>query len=89
MWKTAEKLVGDPVRFCSSMPLWNNFNLMSGNKPFSSLSWSLQGIHVIGDLYSSGGLFTFQQLKDKFVLPVSSFFIYLQLRSALKAYGVP
>lgn len=89
VWKAAERLLGDPIRFCSSTPLWNNFNLMSGNKPFRNQSWSSRGIHVIGDLYSSSGLFTFQQLRHNFVLPASSFFIYLQLRSALKAYGVP
>ncbi len=35
------------------------------------------------------GLCSFQALRAKFCLPASAYFVFLQLRSALKAYGVP
>ncbi len=34
-------------------------------------------------------LCSFQTLRTKFCLPASAYFVFLQLRSALKAYGVP
>lgn len=84
--ETAEKLEGNSRRICFSSLQCNTINLTSGNKLFVNQSWISQGINVIGNLCRSG-LFTFQQLKNKFVLPASSFFIYL--RCTLKAYGVP
>ncbi len=47
------------------------------------------GIYTLKDLYNDYGLKSFQILKDEFSLPGFSFFLYLRLRSALKAYGVP
>ncbi len=39
--------------------------------------------------YDNQGLCSFQTLRTKFCLPASAYFVFLQLRSALKAYGVP
>ncbi len=40
-------------------------------------------------MYDNQGLCSFQTLRTKFCLPASAYFVFLQLRSALKAYGVP
>ncbi len=40
-------------------------------------------------IYDNQGLCSFQTLRTKFCLPASAYFVFLQLRSALKAYGVP
>ncbi len=40
-------------------------------------------------MYDNQGLCSFQALRAKFCLPASAYFVFLQLRSALKAYGVP
>ncbi len=40
-------------------------------------------------IYDNQGLCSFQALRAKFCLPASAYFVFLQLRSALKAYGVP
>ncbi len=52
-------------------------------------SWSSLGVNTCGDIYDNRGLCSFQTLRVKFCLPASAYFVFLQLRSALKAYGVP
>lgn len=43
----------------------------------------------MGNIFESEGLISFQEMCDRFDLPRTSFFLYLQLRTALRAYGVP
>ncbi len=69
--------------------LWHNFNFVCGNRPFVQPSWSSLGVNTCGDIYDDQGLCSFQTLRAKFCLPASAYFVFLQLRSALKAYGVP
>lgn len=88
-WRDAEKTLGGPFKLTLSSPLWNNPCLMSGKQPFTSPIWSSKGIHIVDDIYNNGTLRTFQDLQHHYDLPGSSYFLYLQLRSAMKAYGVP
>ncbi len=89
IWKTVERRIGGPFKFCNSTPLWHNLNLVCGNRPFVQPSWSSLGVNTCGDMYDNQGLCSFQALRAKFCLPASAYFVFLQLRSALKAYGVP
>ncbi len=89
IWKTVERRIGGPFKFCNSTPLWHNFNFVCGNRPFVQPSWSSLGVNTCGDIYDNQGLCSFQALRAKFCLPASAYFVFLQLRSALKAYGVP
>ncbi len=89
IWKTVERRIGGPFKFCNSTPLWHNFNFVCGNRPFFQPSWSSLGVNTCGDIYDNQGLCSFQTLRTKFCLPASAYFVFLQLRSALKAYGVP
>lgn len=70
-------------------PVFNNFSLLIGKKPLSFPLWWNKGIHVFKDLFDDDGLRAFSDLRAEYDLPGSSFFFYLQLRSAMKAYGVP
>ncbi|XDV29900.1 hypothetical protein PO909_032930 [Leuciscus waleckii] len=88
-WRMAENIMGASDSYCDSTPIWHNSNLCTGNKPFVSKCWANCGVYTMKDLYSDYGLKSFQILKDEFSLPGFSFFLYLRLRSALKAYGVP
>ncbi len=87
--KRFERRIGGPFKFCNSTPLWHNFNFVCGNRPFVQPSWSSLGVNTCGDIYDNQGLCSFQTLRTKFCLPASAYFVFLQLRSALKAYGVP
>ncbi len=87
--KTVERRIGGPFKFCNSTPLWHNFNFVCGNRPFVQPSWSSLGVNTCGDVYDNQGLCSFQTLRTKFCLPASAYFVFLQLRSALKVYGVP
>ncbi len=89
IWKTVERRIEGPFKFCNSTPLWHNFNFVCGNRPFVQPSWSSLGVNTCGDIYDDQGLCSFQTLRAKFFLPASAYFVFLQLGSALKAYGVP
>ncbi len=91
IWKTVERRIGigGPIKFCNSTHLWHNFNFVCGNRPFVQPSWSSLGVNTCGDIYDNQGLCSFQTLRTTFCLPASAYFVFLQLRSALKAYGVP
>ncbi len=89
IWKTVERRIGGPFKFCNSTPLWHNLILYAENRPFVQPSWSSLGVNTCGDIYDDQGLCSFQTLRTKFCLPASAYFVFLQLRSALKAYGVP
>ncbi len=88
IWKTVERRIGEPFKFCNSTPLWHNFNFVCGNRPFVQPSWSSLGVNTCGDIYDNQGLCSFQTLRTKFCLPASAYFLFLQLCSAFKAYGV-
>lgn len=80
---------GKGHRSSDKIPLWNNFHLLTGGHPFTQASWSSKDVYVLKDIHSEIGLRTFQDIKDDYSLPGSSYYLHLQLRSAMKAYGVP
>ncbi len=80
IWKTVERRIGGPFKFCNSTPLWHNFNFVCGNRPFVQPSWSTLGVNTCGDIYDNQGLCSFQTLRTKFCLPASAYFVFLQLR---------
>ncbi len=52
IWKTVERRIGGPFKFCNSTPLWHNFNFVWGNRPFVQPSLSSLGVNTSGDIYS-------------------------------------
>ena len=44
---------------------------------------------ILNDIIGTHGLYSFQELCNLFSIPGTSYFLYLRLRSALRAYGVP
>ncbi len=34
LWKTVERRIGGPFKFCNSTPLWHNLNFVCGKRPF-------------------------------------------------------
>ncbi len=67
IWKTVERRIGGPFKFCNSTPLWHNFNFVCGNRPFVQPSWSSLGVNTCGDIYDNQGLCSFQALRAKIV----------------------
>ncbi len=45
IWKTVERRIGGPFKFCNRTPLWHNFNFVCGNCPFVQPSWSSLGVN--------------------------------------------
>ncbi len=74
IWKTVERQIGGPFKFCNSTPLWHNINFVCGNRPFVQPSWSSLGVNTCGDIYDNQGLCSFQTLRTKFCLPASAYF---------------
>lgn len=75
----------------NAMPIRQCFTVMPCDLEGGLLhppQWSKCGI--LTDIMDSNGLRTFQDLKDAYTLPGNTFFflLYLQLSSAMLAYGV-
>lgn len=87
--RSVMKHAGVDLNWHNHSPIFNNFSLLIGNTPLSFPQWSGKGVFVFRDLYDDDGLRAFNDLKAEYDLPGTSFFFYLQLRSAMKAYGVP
>lgn len=88
-FKTVEKLLSYDNKWHLQTPLWRNRNIKCGSEPFTSEQWSKQGIRTLADIWDDNGMLSFQNIAVSFNVPASSFFLFLQLRSALRAYGVP
>lgn len=88
-WRTVESYSKTHLKYHSYLPLFNNFDLCLGKQPISFPQWSDKGINTLSDITSDNTLRSFQDLKSHYDLPGTSFFFYLQIRSALRAYGVP
>ena len=89
IWRLAEKFSSIDCKWHTYSPVFNNKSLLIGGRPAKAPQWEQQGIHYLKDICNDAGLLSFSNLQDSFNLPRSSFFVYLQLRSALKAQGVP
>lgn len=89
IWRVAEKFSSIDCKWHSYSPVFNNKSLLIGGSPAKAPQWEQQGVHYLRDICNDSGLLPFPDLQKSFNLPRSSFFFYLQLRSALKAQGVP
>jgi len=88
-WKLATNNTHFKKKWHYHTPIFYNYNLLLGGRTVAYPMWMNNGIYLLGQLFNTNGLRTFQDLKGSYNLPGFSFFLYLQLRSALKAYGVP
>ncbi len=88
-WRSSETHCHLSCKRHTLSPVFNNKALLIGGRPISAPQWEQRGVHYLKDIYNNFGLLSFTDVKDAFDLPGSSFFFYLQLRSALKAHGVP
>ncbi len=65
IWKTVERRIGGPFKFCNSTPLWHNFNFVCGNRPFVQPSWSTLGVNMCGDIYDNQGPLFISDIKNQ------------------------
>ena len=70
-------------------PIFFNPRLHLGGRPIYFSSWANNGIFTLADIFGAEGLRSFTDIQNLFNLPGSSFFFYLQLRTAMRTYGVP
>ena len=89
VWRKTEKTRDVTRVLHKTSLLWNNFHFQSGGKPFVFRPWAHKGVAVFGDLFDNTALRTFLGIKTDFDLPGTSYFLYLRLRSTMKAYSVP
>lgn len=88
-WRLVESRCKVSCKWHKQSPIFNNKGLTIGGRPIPPSHWSRSAIRHLEDIYNDSGLCSFQDIANSFNLPASSFFFYLPLRSALKAYGVP
>ena len=89
IWKQTENIFQWEIPWHKNTPIFRNNRLLIGQRPITFSQWQRCGINTLPDMMSNDGLMTFQELKSKFNLPGTSFFFYLQLRTAMRTYGVP
>lgn len=89
IWHMVEKATHFQFKWHTHSPIFHNYGLLTEGVPFSIPQWSNRGIHILFDVCNEEGLRMFNDLRLSFELPGSSFFLYLQLRSSMRAYGVP
>ncbi len=88
-WRDVERRSQLVTIWHRHLPIFHNNNLLSGSTPFHCLQWTHNKVNTLGDIYDDSGLKSFQNLKTQYNLPGTSFLMYLRIRSALWAYGVP
>lgn len=88
-WQAVEKFCNFSCRWHLHSPIFNNKGLLIRGRPISLGQWENRGVRLLGDIFDKDGLCSFQDIKEIYSLPGTSFFFYLQLRPALKAYGGP
>lgn len=89
VWNLVGRTTNSTLKWHVQSPIFHNYSLLTGGVPFSFREWSDKGINVMSDIYDEKGLRSFSDLRTIFNLPGKSFFFYLRLRSAMRAYGVP
>uniref|UniRef100_A0A3B1ICK8 Reverse transcriptase domain-containing protein n=1 Tax=Astyanax mexicanus TaxID=7994 RepID=A0A3B1ICK8_ASTMX len=82
-WRTTVRQSNLHVKWHKHSPLFRNHNLLIGNAPFVCPQWESRGVSTLGDICDENGLRSFQDISEQFNLPRSTFFRYLQLKSAL------
>lgn len=87
-FRKIERIYNWTSKWHASTPIFYNSCLKSAGEYFISPLWYKAGIHSLGDIINDGGLRTFQDLCETFKLSSNSFFLYLQLRFALRAAGI-
>jgi len=89
VWHKVHRLAKIPNTFVAQSPIFNNHLLLIEKKPIVFPQWSNRGVCVLNDIIGEQGLRAFHDLKKAYNLPGTSFFFYLQLRTAMCAQGVP
>ncbi len=89
VWNNIAKTVKWDIKWHSDTPIFRNKLLLIGGEPIIFPPWQNRGIHNLSDIYNEDGLRSFHELRQIHNLPGTSFFFYLQLRTALRTYGVP
>ena len=70
-------------------PIFHNNILQLRSQPIEFPQWSSKAVQTLCDIYSPEGLQAFQDIQKYLNLTGTSFFFYLQLRTAMHTYGVP
>ncbi len=87
-WRTVTRKIEPNLRWHRHSPLFHNNIFLSGKNPFYCPQWGKCKVNSFGEIYNDKGLKSFQDIKALFNLPGTSFFMYLCIRSAFRAYGV-
>ena len=91
-WRAAEKMCGISSDWKPYSPIFYNDRLLIDKSPVKfgqCRQWYDKGIHSLGDIFGDRGLYSFEELTFWFNLQHSILYFYLQLRTAMKTYGVP
>lgn len=92
VWHRVGKVFEIDSIWTSHSPIFNNESILIDKCPIKRAQckqWWDNGVRALGKLIDLNGLLSFDDLRIQFNLQHSTFFFYLQLRTAMKTYGVP
>ncbi len=90
IWKTVERRIGGPFKFCNSTPLWHNLNFVCGNRPFVQPSWSSLGVNTCGDMYDKPGPLFISGIESQILSTSICIFCFSSITFCSQSvYGVP
>lgn len=92
VWRCAEKACGIKCSWNPHSPIFNNEDILINKcsiKRAHCRQWYDNDVRSFGKIFGDKGLLSFEDLCVQSNLQRSTFFFYLQLRTAMKTYGVP
>ncbi len=84
VWNEAQRTLGEVPSLSCFAPVWGNKDFSPGKNDSGFKQWALKGIQKIGDLFEGDTLMSFIKLRDKFGIPMTHFFKYLQIKTIKK-----
>lgn len=86
IWNKGRQLQG-VQGFTDFSPIWENRTYVELAKLQQGPRWHVHGVTLLSHIFENGKLLSFLEMQDKFKLPATIWYSYLQLRRAENAQG--
>ena len=93
-WERIQKQLGQNIQIPRHITIWNNPSIKIQNTTVNWEVWKLAGIHTLGDIVDHHSMLSYKDLKEKFKIPDTEFFRFLQIKNWIKknldlTFGAP
>lgn len=85
VWHEAQGVLGRIPLISRFSPIWGNAGFSPGKNDGGFREWAGKGVKQIMDLYRGESLMSFNEIKERYNVPQTHFFKFLQLRSFISS----